>query len=60
MMFENQTLYTKLDNLENVFIGAPLSKDDSSMSSKEQISKDYQTSNLLLENNELKRKLAQL
>lgn len=26
VMFENQTLYTKLENLENVFIGAPLSK----------------------------------
>ena len=23
IMFENQTLYTKLDNLENVFIGGP-------------------------------------
>ena len=26
VMFENQTLYTKLENLENVFIGAPLTK----------------------------------
>ena len=25
IMFENQTLYTKLDNLENVFIGQPSS-----------------------------------
>ena len=27
-MFENQTLYTKLENLENVFIGSPLSKEN--------------------------------
>jgi ABC-type phosphate transport system auxiliary subunit len=26
-MFENQTLYSKLDNLENVFIGQPLHRD---------------------------------
>ena len=25
-MYENQTLYVKLENLENIFIGQPLSK----------------------------------
>lgn len=60
MMFENQTLYTKLDNLESVFIGTPLQKDNSGEAGKEKFTKDYQTSSLIVENSELRRKLAAL
>ena len=58
VMFENTTLQTKLDNLENVFIGAPLQKPDGQ--GKEQFAADYQTSTLVLENNELRRKIGGL
>lgn len=59
VMFENSTLYTKLENLENVFIGTPLSKADDERG-KQKFTQDYQTSTLMLENNELRRKIAQL
>lgn len=55
-MFENQTLYTKLENLENVFIGQPLSRDVK----QEGLMGQYQQSNLAAENIELRRKLAML
>lgn len=58
-MWENQTLYSKLENLENVFIGSRLPKpsEGKSEDSKSQLSYDYTTSTLMLENQELKRKL---
>lgn len=55
-------MYTKLENLENVFIGAPLTRPNdikSNMSdTRSQLTQDYATSTLMLENSELKRKLA--
>lgn len=64
VMFENQTLYTKLENLENVFIGAPLTRPNDSRSNmsdtRSQLTQDYATSTIMLENSELKRKLALL
>lgn len=64
-MFENQTLYTKLENLENVFIGAPLTRPNDSRTNNmsdthSMLTQDYATSTIMLENNELKRKLAML
>ena len=61
-MFENQTLYTKLENLENVFIGAPLSRptDQDLRGTRSQLTQDYATSTIMLENSELKRKLVLL
>jgi kinesin family protein 12 len=62
VMFENNTLYGKLENLENVFIGSSIQRDfgggSSSVSSK--MSQDYTTSTLMLENTELKKKVARI
>ena len=59
VIFENQSLYTKLDNLENVFIGAPLSRPNDPMhNTRSQLSQDYATSTVMLENQELRRKIA--
>lgn len=59
VMWENQTLYTKLENLENVFIGTRLTRqqDGKMEDTKSQLTHDYATSTLMLENQELKRKL---
>lgn len=57
VMFENQTLYSKLENLENVFIGQPLQR-DSQRSQPDGLMSVYQESNLAAENIELRRKLA--
>ena len=58
-MFENNTLHGKLENLENVFIGSAIQRDGIS-SSHSKLSQDYTTSTLMLENTELKKKLARL
>lgn len=57
VMFENQTLYTKLENLENVFIGQPLQRGGDR---GDAMSAQYAQSNLAAENAELKRKLAMM
>jgi len=45
VLWENQTLYTKLENLENVFIGAPIARPSNLKShmfdSKSQLTQDY-------------------
>lgn len=53
VLFENHTLNSKLENLENVFIGSaiPRNKNNSKLST------DYATSTLMLENQKLKKKL---
>ena len=58
-MFENNTLYGKLENLENVFIGSSIQR-DGLHSSHSKMSQDYTTSTLMLENTELKKKIARL
>jgi len=58
-MFENNTLYGKLENLENVFIGSAIQR-DGLQSSNSKLSQDYTTSTLMLENTELKKKIARL
>lgn len=59
IMFENQTLYTKLDNLESVFIGQPSSHKSEAESVRSQaLQTRYSESNLLVENNELRRRTA--
>ena len=59
-MFENNTLYGKLENLENVFIGSAIQRDGLSSSHSNKLSQDYTTSTLMLENTELKKKIARL
>lgn len=59
-MFENNTLYGKLENLENVFIGSAIQRDGLSSSHSNKLSQDYTTSTLLLENTELKKKIGRL
>jgi kinesin family member 12 len=59
VMFENNSLYGKLENLENVFIGASIQRDGLS-SSHSKLSQDYTTSTLMLENTELKKKIQRL
>lgn len=64
-MFENNTLYGKLENLENVFIGSAIQRDGlasghGSGAHTNKLSHDYTTSTLMLENNELKKKIARL
>ena len=61
IMFENQTLYSKLDNLENVFIGQPSShKSELDSERTAALQTRYSESNLVVENNELRRKVALL
>lgn len=51
-------MYSKLENLENVFIGSPLERgSDKKMADMTQ---NYTTQNLLIENNEMKRKIQNL
>ena len=59
VMFENNTLYGKLENLENVFIGSAIARDGLS-SAHSKLSQDYTTSTLMLENTELKKKIQRL
>jgi kinesin family protein 12 len=60
VMFENNTLFGKLENLENVFIGSAIQRDGLVSSSSSKLSNDYTTSTLMLENTELKKKIARL
>ena len=60
-MFENNTLYGKLENLENVFIGSTIQRDGLvSGSHSNKLTQDYTTSTLMLENTELKKKINRL
>ena len=56
--FENNTLNSKLENLENVFIGASIQRNQ--VKNTTRISNSYTTSTLLLENTEMKKKAAKL
>ena len=56
-MFENQTLYNKLENLENVFIGQPAIRNEEGSG---RLSEQYAQSTLLVENAELKKKIEML
>ena len=58
VMFENQTLYSKLENLENVFIGQPSRRPNTMNSTNDNLTQEYADSTLQLENNELKRRIA--
>ncbi len=58
-MWENNTLYGKLENLENVFIGSTIQRDGLAYPTSK-ISQDYTTSTLMLENTELKKKITKL
>ena len=58
VMFENQTLYSKLENLENVFIGQPSRRPNTMNSTADNLTQEYADSTLQLENNELKRRIA--
>lgn len=55
VLFENNTLNSKLENLENVFIGSAIQRNPAK--SKSNLSSDYATSTLMLENQKLKKKL---
>ena len=57
-MYENQTLYSKLENLENVFIGQPSRRPNTMNSTADNLTQEYADSTLQLENNELKRRIA--
>jgi hypothetical protein len=59
-MFENNTLYGKLENLENVFIGSAIQREGLNSSQSNKLSHDYTTSTLMLENTELKKKINRL
>lgn len=58
VMYENQTLYSKLENLENVFIGQPSRRPNTMNSTADNLTQEYADSTLQLENNELKRRIA--
>ena len=58
VMYENQTLYSKLENLENVFIGQPSRRPNTMSSTSNSLTQEYADSTLQLENNELKRRIA--
>ena len=58
VMYENQTLYSKLENLENVFIGQPSRRPNTMSSTADNLTQEYADSTLQLENNELKRRIA--
>lgn len=55
VLFENNTLNSKLENLENVFIGSAIQRNPAK--SKSNLTSDYATSTLMLENKKLKKKL---
>ena len=59
-MFENAQLQNKLENLENVFIGSAIQRQMAQRPSTEGLSQDYTTSNLLIENNDLKKRIFML
>lgn len=59
-MFENQTLLSKLENLENVFIGQPSRRPNNMSQTSSNLTQEYADSTLQLENNELRRRIALL
>ena len=62
-MFENAQLQNKLENLENVFIGSSIGRDGKNQSAasrnvpKDGLQQDYATQNLMIENNDLKKRI---
>ena len=69
VMFENAQLQNKLENLENVFIGSAIQRDNRIRTPKtdamgnpinDGLSQDYATSNLMIENNDLKKRIFNL
>lgn len=56
VMFENQTLINKLENLENVFIGQPSRRPTNQ--TMDNLVQEYSESTIIVENNELRRKVA--
>ena len=54
VLFENNTLNSKLENLENVFIGSAIQRNPAK--NKTNLSTDYVTSTLMLENQKIKEK----
>ena len=61
-MFENAQLLNKLENLENVFIGSSIQRKQNNNQKQptEGLSQDYTTSNLMIENNDLKARIHNL
>ena len=69
-MFENAQLQNKLENLENVFIGSAIQRDGKkpgtgslnhqAKAGADSLKQDYATSNLMIENNDLKKRIFQL
>ncbi|KAM3136802.1 hypothetical protein pb186bvf_011061 [Paramecium bursaria] len=57
VMNENNALQIKLENLEQVFIGNPITKGDQD---KAKLQEEYMSSALLIENSDLKKKIGQL
>ena len=68
VMFENAQLQNKLENLENVFIGSAIQRGSTGQKNgsrggkkgEEGLSQDYATSNLMIENNDLKKRIFNL
>jgi len=57
VVFENNTLHTKLDNLENVFVHGGKGGQPNNSNGGIALSQDYATSTLMVENNELRKKI---
>lgn len=67
VMFENAQLQNKLENLENVFIGSAIPRNghrsgtpQMKNSKNDGLTQDYTTSNLMIENNDLKKRIFML
>ena len=68
VMFENAQLQNKLENLENVFIGSAVQRGNNNQinsngaksKNADGIKQDYATSNLMIENNDLKKRIFNL
>ena len=61
VMFENQTLFNKLENLENVFIGQPSRRPNTfptAQQANDNLTQEYAESTIQVANNELRRKVA--
>jgi len=57
LMNDNNALNIKLENLENVFIGNPVTKGDAQSKSRTKAEDDFMISNLMSENTELKKRI---
>ena len=69
VMFENAQLQNKLENLENVFIGSAIQRGNTgnktntargAKKTEDGLHLDYATSNLMIENNDLKKRIFNL